>query len=266
TATGDSTTQLYGGAAGAGITFGGSGSVVVNLLTNTTKAYVDDSTVYARADDSLPAVAVTQWNPHDGKATTQDVRGLAVIASTTETLNVGTASIGLGATLGVGGNLLVTIEKDTTQADINSSNVNDATDQGGVVYVRAHEGSSLTNGGGAGAGGIFAAIALSLNVDTFGNTTTAEISDTAAKTAASRHSVYGAGGVEVNALSREDVTTVAVGVAIGGFAGVAGSAAGVGSTSTTTADIHDANVTSGAGIDVLANSTLTVHFYAGTIA
>src|SRR5262249_20088581 len=134
---------------------------------------------------------------------------------------------------------------------------------GGVVYVRAHEGTSLTNGGGALGLGVLSA-GIALNVDLLNNTTTAEITDTAATKPSDRKAVFAAGGVEVSALSHEEVTTIAVG--IGFFAGVAGAASGVRSTSTTTADVHDANVTSGAGLDVLANGTFVVHFYVGTLS
>src|SRR4029079_19625369 len=97
-----------------------------------------------------------QWaTDTDGTHSTADIHGLAVIASTDETLiDLATTfsfSVpdGSGLSVGIGVNFQVNIFKDMTDAHIADSFVNAVSDVGSGIYVRAHSSVDVTNAGGA---------------------------------------------------------------------------------------------------------------------
>ena len=103
------------------------GAVAVNYLGNDTEARIDGG-AHVTARGHGPALSVDRW-AHDtgGTASTQPVHGLAVIASTQETIFdlAMTVSAALGG--GIGLNVEVNVFSDTTDAHIANSFVNAAT-------------------------------------------------------------------------------------------------------------------------------------------
>ncbi len=95
--------------------------------------------VMGRARLSRPGARVEGGVPAGPDATgglaVEDDNGVAITASTTETLNNITAAVG-GGTVGIGLNVLVNIVKDTTHAMIDQATVH-ANGTGSWVIVRA---------------------------------------------------------------------------------------------------------------------------------
>ena len=162
--------------------------------------------------------------------------------------------------VGIGLNVLVNIVSDTTHATIDGADV-EADGTGSWVIVRRTRIPRTTNSGGALGVGAFAGGA-GVNVDIVKNDTEALVTDSQ-PAAAIPTEVDAGNGVEISALNRTNVTTTAIGVAIG-IAGVAGSASGVKSSSTTIAAVDDAKVNAMSGpIDVAANDAVAVTFMDG---
>ncbi len=266
----------FGGSLGAAGGLGVGGSILVNKVNDTTHAFVTASNVHAKGSGAT--TGVKQWSLLDSSgnvdtsdsSSTQQINGLAVVASSNENVTQGAASVGIGVDgFGIGLNVLINLVGDTTLAYIDNSQINDQANVGGAVIVRAHQSTSVHNGSGAAGLGTAAGFAAGTNVDVITNTTRAYIANSDPATAGNtgkRTSVFaGPGGVDVTASSREDVLEVAVSVGIGGAAGIAGAASGVSLGSTTNAYIADANVNSGGGVNVQANNAATVNFYDGSI-
>jgi hypothetical protein len=258
----NNSTSAFGGDLGAGFYGGVGGAVAVNLLTNTTLASVDGgSQVTAQGQGAGSPVetwgAVAAGAPDAktaGLLAVESDNGVALTASTTETLNNVTAAVGGAVGLGIGLDVLVNIVNDTTHATIDAAGVL-ASGASADVIVRAHQETDDSNSGGSGAVGL-AAAAVGINVDVIHNDTEALIVDT--------QNVDAGLGVEVSALNRTTATTTAVGVAIGAV-GLAGSATGLSSSSTTQAAIDGATVTANDGpIDVAANNAVNLTFQDGS--
>ncbi len=183
--------------------------------------------------------------------------------STSETVSVGTGAAGLGGSFGLGANIPVNIATDETLAYIDGASINSKTAQGGDVIVRAHQNTNASNVGLAVGLGIYAVLAVAINVNVVNNTTKAYItqSDPTVPTV-----VYGGTSVDVDATHYEFVKTVGAGAAFGGFAGISGAASGVSLESTTTAYIQSGQVTSGGLLTVEADGANIVKFYDGTIS
>ena len=264
----NNSTSAFGGSLGVGAYAGLGGAVAVNLLTNTTLAEINDNsrvTANGRGAGSL----VETWGAVEGGApagsgatgqlSTEDDHGVALTASTTETLNNITAAAG-GGTVGIGLNVLVNIVSDTTHATIDGALV-EAFGSDSRVIVRAHQDTEDMNSGGALGVGLFAGGA-GINVDVVKNDTEAVVTNTQPKSTI-HIEVEAANGVEISALNRTNVATTAIGGAIG-IAGVAGSASGVESSSTTIAAVDDATVNATRGpLDVAANDAVGVTFKDG---
>ena len=249
TANSGNTLGQFGGAIGGGGTVGLGGSVVVNLYENKTHAYIGGGSI-VDAGGNGAAADVNQWKPKTGAVSSEAVAGLAVVASTSENITVGTGAAGLAGGFGLGANIPVDIATDETLAYIDGASINSASGEGGAVVVRAHQTTTLTNVGlavGVGLGS--AGLAVAINTDVVNDVTKAYIaqSDATAPTV-----VYGGTGVDVDATSYENLKTAAVGAAFGLFAGISGAASGVNLESHTNAFIDGSMVTSGAALTVKA--------------
>src|SRR5208282_3085316 len=238
------------GSAGVGV----GGTVAVNDLANTTKARIDDgaNVVSQGLDDAT--IGVPQWaTDANGTESTQQVEGVVVIATDTETLGdlAITGAVGVGAA-GIGLNIAVDVFNDTTDAHIAGSTVTSGVASGGAVIVRAHRSTGITSAGGVLGGGVAGAgSGAGVAADIDSSTTVASIN--AATVSA------GSGGVEVSALTRETVGTTTVGLGVGLYAGVAGGASAADVTTATEAYITDGStVDSDGNLTVLANSGVTV--------
>ncbi|MGA2700304.1 MAG: hypothetical protein ABSH35_04325 [Isosphaeraceae bacterium] len=238
------------GSAGVGV----GGTVAVNDLHNTTKARIDDGANVVSKDLDNSTIGVPQWaTDANGTESTQQVEGVVVIATDTETLGdlAITGAVGVGAA-GIGLNIEVDVFNDTTDAHIAGSTVTSGVASGGAVIVRAHRSTGITSAGGVlGVGAAGAGIGAVVAADIDSSTTVASIN--AATVSA------GSGGVEVSALTRETVGTTTVGLGVGLYAGVAGGASAADVTTATEAYITDGStVDSDGNLTVLANSGVTV--------
>ena len=275
TAGSNNTINGGGGSLGAAGGVGVGGSILVNKIADVTHAYINNSIVHAGG--SGPTTGVDQWTQFDANGnveatdtrTTQQINGLAVIASSTEAVTLGAASAGIAGTVGIGLNVLVNLIGDTTLAYIDQSHVNDAVNVGQSVIVRAHQATTVNNGSGAAGLGGSAGGAAGINVDVLTNKTQAYVVDSNAATAgdpSQRTSIFaGPGGVEVSATSRERILEVAASLGAGLAAGIAGAASGVSLGSSTNAYIDDANVNSAGSVAVTANNAATIKFYDGAL-
>ena len=127
----NNSTSAFGGDLGAGFYGGVGGAVAVNLLTNTTIASIDGgSQVTAQGQgagspvETWDAVAGGAPNPKTtGTVAVEDDNGVAITASTTETLNNVTAAAGAAVGVALGLDVLVNIVTDTTNATIDDASV-----------------------------------------------------------------------------------------------------------------------------------------------
>ncbi len=247
----NNSTQTYGGTLGVGIA-GIGGTVVIDSVNNSTQAFVDSSTVHARGLGGT--VGVPNWD-NSGTESTDNMRGLAVISSAQESITDRTVSGGAGI-VGVGINVAVNKVTDTTQAYINSSNINSAADNGQSVKVRAHQGTTIDDAGGVlGVG----AVGVGAVVDT---TVLASITKALVEGSSK---VYAGGGLTVATVTNENAQIITAGAAAAGVA-VAGGASVVKSTSTNEAGVLDSTVTATGDLDVTAANQDQATLYSGTIS
>ena len=260
----DDTITSYAGTLSGSGTVGVGGTVVVNQLDNDTQAYISgDATVVAKGSGS--SLSIKQWaDDSAGTESTENLNGLAVIATNDEEIDVVAVSLGLAGQVGIGANVIVNKVTNTTRAYISDSSVNNSSNRGKQVKVRAHQHTDISSGGGALAfGGGAAGVGASIDTDIVDNTTQAYVADD--DVATDEDHIYTGEGLDVSALSREKILSASAGVGVGFYAGVAGAASGVKSTSDTDAFIRLAKVTSDAGVSVDANSRVELELYDGAI-
>lgn len=215
----DGVVDSNAGAIGVGAV-GIGGSVAMNTLRNTTRAFVDDSTVAARGDGGT--TAVRRWNADSGLETTEAVRGLAVVSTATERLTVRTATVAGATAFALAGTVSINTVAGVTEAFIAHSDVNSESDFGGAVIVRAHRDADVDVFAGA---LVSATVGIGGAVDrtTIGGIARAFISDRdedGVDPDVGASHVY-ATRVEVSSLTRENIAPVAAGLA-GGLAAVMG--------------------------------------------
>lgn len=250
-------TGTGGTVAGGGFGFGG--TAVVNVIGNKTQAYVSKSTVQANGAGNAAKVPV--WNPTDGVKSTEDVNGLIVIADSTEKLLAVNVTAAIGGTAGVAANVAVNRYSDVTKAYVDSSAINRAGAPGAAVRIRAHQDTKINSGGGVLSGGA-AGIGAVIDVNTVENQTFAGITSS---DPARRSTIYAAGGVEVNALSRETVESVTVGAVLGGLA-LAGAASVIKLDTSTTALVSESDVNTTGDLKVLANNATKSTLASGALS
>lgn len=202
----------YGTAAGAvGGTASLSGTVGVNVLKTTTKAY-------AAGSSQLSAKTA---------AKTADAEGIAVTASDETTLKGGNGSASIGASGGAAGAAIgvTNISKDT-EAFLGGSA---ALDTAGKTKISAKNKESLTNVTVQAAGGLYAGLAGAVNVTNLSAVTKAYTGDDVSFNQADKKG----GDVTVEAKHNIDkMTSVVTGAAVG--AGALGAAADIGTIRTQT--------------------------------
>ena len=250
-ATLDTGAGVIGDSTGVGV----GGSVVTNYLANITTAQIDNG-ADVTAEGNGNAIGVDEWAHNAaGTESTQSIHGLAVIASTDETIVNVALNVAAGLA-GLGRNFELDEFKDTTTADISGSFINSAAEIGQDVIVRAHDAinatsadGTVTSGGGA-----------------FGAAIDAEIYSSATAAAIAGSTVYADGFVEVSALTRESVTSVSAGVAVAGV-GFAGGASGVNVGGSTTASISTGSAVFATGnLTVRADDGINLHLGDGVLS
>ncbi len=246
-ATSSDSITAWSGTLSAAAGASGGGTVVVNVLKTNTNAYVENSTVNAAANGS--AINVSNWDPAADTASTESVNGLAVIAENSVQISVVAATGSAGGAAGLGMNVVVNNVGDGTNAYIDGSTINNTTNPGQTVVVRAIQTTNISSGGGVVAAGAGAA-AVGADADIVSNATRASI--TGSTVTAGGNGVTG--GVEVGAWSRETVQSITGGVAAAGLAGVAGGASGVNVSGSTQAYIGASSTVNTTGnLNVVAN-------------
>ncbi|HEX5500744.1 MAG TPA: hypothetical protein VFX03_16020, partial [Thermomicrobiales bacterium] len=209
------------GAAGFGL--GGVGaSVGVISIGKDTQAFVaDDASVdaYGNSSDTLDTLAGTFTGGNNNSTSAMDhvsIHGLAVQATSSETIFHLAVAAGGGA-VGVAGGILVTSVSSSTHAYIGDADINqtDNSTNGNTaqsVYVSAANQADITTFAGAIAGGL-GALAGGVDIGSLRNNTNAEIKSNAVVSA--KHDV------NVNALGLKELHGITVSGA-GGVVGLAG--------------------------------------------
>src|SRR5205807_9649778 len=85
---------ISGGAVGLG------GTVVVNIVENSTKAFVDSATVVASGGGSF--ANVKKFDPDTGATITEQLKGLIVVATAAEAIDVKAVTASVSAGFGLG--------------------------------------------------------------------------------------------------------------------------------------------------------------------
>ena len=240
----DSETTLYAGTLSGGGTAGVGGTVSVNTFTNDISAYVKKSTVNAKGQYEIEVPVAETDTTSKNK-----IRGLAVIATNNEELNVRTANAAGGGTAAVVGAISVGVLKNDTLAYIsddskvnqNQTGVNDKQ----VVQVKAFSNTDIdVKAGGLAIGGT-AGIGISSDVGVVNNNTQAYIDSSI---------VNAQSAVDVSSFTQEKYDAVIVSGGGSGTAGVAGNVVVAVFDSTNKAYIKNSTVNSQGDLKVIANN------------
>ena len=224
------------------------GGITVNLVDNTTKAYIKDAVIEAFGNDAV-TITVKDWE-RDGEEIEQSMRGLAVIASSTETLQTINAAVTASEGIALSVDFVFSRVTDTTWAYIENSDVNTAANKGHDVRVRAHHDVDLLTGVGAGsfskdsgsAGG-------TIDVTGLYNDTQAYITATGS---GSHSTIYAGGDVEVLSLSRTDLLAASVGIMIAKSFSAGGTLEFMHLSSNNRAYIKEVNIYADGNVEVTA--------------
>ncbi|MEH2109077.1 DUF4347 domain-containing protein [Nostoc sp.] len=196
-----------GGTVSAGLV-GVGATIVVNNLNNSTKAYLSAANVNALGNNSLTVPLA------DGSVNTEQMRGLAVIATSQENLEVkiGTGSAGA---LGFAATIAVNSFNHTTQAYINGSvingnNIGASSEQS--IFVKAFNRSTVdVKAGSVALGGV--GVGATIDVTTLKNGTSAYINDA---------TVNALKDVDISAKTTKEVNSLVVAASGGLGLGVSG--------------------------------------------
>ena len=257
-------TNSYGGSLGGGAV-GIGAAAIVNVLTNDTETYIINSTVKASGQGN--AILIPAWDIDGKKLSDQSVNGLFIIAYNKDTITVYSGSAGIGNN-GASGQVSTNIIINTTEAYIDSSDINNDTDKGKLVIVRAIQDSGLQIYAGslavgfAPAGG--AAIGGAVDATIINNNTQAYIKDS---------TVYAGSGVEVMAMTslkplsgNDKRTLIIAGAALSNMVSLAGAVSVVVTDNTNLAYIENSDVYSLGYIKVLSSHNIQMKVYGGTVS
>ncbi|RJR48541.1 MAG: calcium-binding protein, partial [Desulfobacteraceae bacterium] len=248
----DMTIQTVAGAAGIGKDAGVGAAVSVNVVTNTTRAFVDSGTAEGERSDidasgDFMVQASTTINPRK--------LDLPLIDEADDPMITGVAISGGAGMNGaaVGGSLLVDVFTLETQAYVGAgAHINDtATGAGQDVLIQASDTTVIKGGaGGLGISGNSAGIGIGIDVGVITKDTRAYIGPSA--------EVHAAGDVTVQATSSEDILSIAVagGIAAGSV-GVGGAVSVQVVTTETRAYIGSEDGTQGSTVHAGGNMTIS---------
>ncbi|MEO1529013.1 MAG: hypothetical protein AAFX06_26630, partial [Planctomycetota bacterium] len=267
----DGDIETYAGAVGIGKNSVGAGaSLAITVVDNTTKGYISGSTVNVRANDS-DTITIPVWSDN-GEESTEDISGLAVIASNSEEMILIAGTVGYGKVGALAVNLTPTSLTDLTYSYIQDSDINSTDDPGGDVIVRANQQADfLTFSGAAAVGGSFGSLGIGGAGLWVANETKAWVSDTDTDdtTGNGRQQINAGGNFIVGANSSLLLDSIVIGAAL---ARPGSSAAGAGSVdflrmgSTTTATVSDVDVNAGGDITVESIDHLDLVRFTGSAA
>ncbi|MBH5399906.1 LEPR-XLL domain-containing protein, partial [Bradyrhizobium sp. CNPSo 4010] len=178
----DTTTYTIGGAVGIGLgTGGGAGAVDVTSIKKTTLATISDHAIVDANANSAAFIS----NVPNGTMTTagavnmKSIRGVAVLASSSEKIVAVAASLGGGLYAGIAGSVAVqSVDSDTiasigTGVQVNQNTASTASGSQSVVVAATNDLNVLTYAGGLGVGA--AGVGASVDVGVVRNDTQAYI-------------------------------------------------------------------------------------------
>ena len=246
------TTQIYGGALAGGGTAGLGGSAAVSSIDNTTKAFVTksaarNSSVTAKGNGSATI------SKADGSGATETISGLAVIAESSENIDVFMATAAAGGTGSLAGTVSTNFVSDDTQAYIEEATVNSdntGANSAQAVKVRAHNKTDIDVKAGGLAFGGTAGIGGTSDTSLIANTTKAYIQNVSALNAE--------GDVEVKADTDEKVNSTVVSGAFAGNISVSGSVSVIDVDNTNEAYVQNSTVKSKGSLKVLAEDDVDI--------
>ena len=259
------------GAAGVGVGFN------VNSITSNTKAYIAGSTtrVTGSAKNSADTmdvytgaltfsvnladqINITEFGKFDlkGKKATEKMTGVAVNASSSQSIENITATLGAGTT-GVGAAASVNVIGGRTEAYVSESKINEINTSAGVGQKVAINASNVAYDNsfivGVGIGGNAGGIGVDTHI--VNRTTSAK---------STGGSIESKTTVAVKAQAIQGVSSVAAGAAIGGAAG-AGTLSLALFSNTTEAIVDGTHVTA-SGLDIKANNSNNMYLKAGAVS
>lgn len=205
--------DFYGGTISVGGVAGVGGLANVNTIANTTQAAIRQGasvTAKGNATSSIPKA--------DGTGTSELTRGVAVIATSEEQVDVVSVNLAGGGKAGVAATASVTVLESQTTASIDGASVNannTGANAGQTVKVKAFNHSDVDIKAGSIAGSGAVGVGATVDVTVIGNTTRALINNAPI--------VNAQAGIDVTSFTREKFGSVVASGAGGFFAGVAGS-------------------------------------------
>ncbi|MDX9752662.1 MAG: LEPR-XLL domain-containing protein, partial [bacterium] len=226
--------SIGGKAAGIGL------SNIDVVHTESVQAFIEsDAVINAKGNGA--GVSIYTGSKENGNRTTQDIHGLAVTATSFESL-IGVAAGGAGGgKVGVAGSATIGVLTDTTKAyiaegvRINVNNTGAHADQS--IHLLASDHTFIVGFAGALGIGGQAGIGAGADVGTITKTTQAFIEGT---TLANDAVIANAAkDISIQALSSENIVSVSANAGIGGSAGIAGAASVYVLTTTTEAFLGD---------------------------
>ena len=221
-------------------TLGFGGSVAVTDLASVTKAFI------ANSDISADGTGTSMVPVSDDSTNVQAVQGLAVVAKTTNDVQVITANGSGGGTAGVAAAVSVQLVEDTTESYIAQSSINQSASasDGQSVLVTAYNDTDIdVTAGGLGLGGTVGVGATS-DTTILTSTTKAYI--------AGQSVVVAAADISVATATEERVNSITVSGAGAGTVGVAGNVLVTNIDTTNEAYVDNSTLTSYGDINVIA--------------
>lgn len=253
----DDSIQAYGGTAGIGL-IGVGGSSVTNLLDNNTLAYTKNSIVVVRGEGE--GRSIKNWSGANVAEKPENMKGLSVIASSTESLDV-IAVTGTVGGVGLGANVIFNRVNDSTEAFVDSTAINNSRDRGQSVIVRAHQSTDIGSNGGTIAGNV-TGLGFADDTSLITNTTRAfmEDSDTT-----EREPIFAA-DLDVATFTLENIQSNTVTGGIATAVQKMGSVSVMDIASTSDAFLNEVNVVSDDTLSVRATDHARAHAMTGSLA
>ncbi|RLB81878.1 MAG: hypothetical protein DRH15_06425, partial [Deltaproteobacteria bacterium] len=246
----DNTMNVYGGTLSGGGSLGIGASATVSILRNKVKAYIKDSQVNTGAHQIIEVPKA------DGSSDTENIKGVAVIATSKEDLDLWTANASGAGKAGIAANTAVTIIEDETKSYISNSSVNQeisGADSSQVVKVKGWNSTDVDVKAGGLAFGGAAGFGETSNIILIGNTTKAYINPS---------TITAEKDIEVASRTLERVNAITVSGEGGGKAGVAGAVAVIDLSNINEAYIEGSTVNSWGDLKIVAEDEV----YLGTEA
>lgn len=212
TADSNNHTDIYAGTISGGGAVGLGGSAAVNVLTGTTQAYIGGGAVVTGLGKDAILV------PNAAGTGTTTLRGVGVIARSSDDVGVITANASGGGAVGLAATVSVTTTESETLAYIDGATIN-ANNTGAdalqTVQVKAFNSTNVDVKAGGLAFGGAAGVGATLDTTILTNTTRAYILDSSDMKARNT--------IAVEALTRERVNSIVISGAAAGTVSVAGS-------------------------------------------